>query len=142
MLFRGNVVGGRHRSGSSRFVRFALAIAPILTASVILAAPAWATTTVACPTGNLQDAINAASLGSTINVSGTCTGTFFISQDLTLVGPAVLDGGGSGTVLHVDSGAAVTVTALTIQHGAGSGFEEVAGGISNDGTLTLNSSTV
>ena len=50
--------------------------------------------TVHCPTDNLQTAINAAAAGSTLLVDGTCTGNFYIDKDLTLSGPAILDGGG------------------------------------------------
>src|SRR6516164_1916822 len=64
--------------------------------------------------GNLQTVINAAGSGATIRVSGTCTGQFSIpgtghATNLTLVGPATLDGGwtgglpGVGRVLTVNS---------------------------------------
>ena len=48
-----------------------------------------------CPADNLQTAINAAAPGSTLLVDGTCTGNFSIQKDLTLSGPATLDGGGT-----------------------------------------------
>ena len=53
--------------------------------------------TVHCATDNLQSAINAAAPGSTLQVDGTCAGNFYIDNDLTLSGPAVLDGGGVAT---------------------------------------------
>jgi hypothetical protein len=100
-----------------------------------------------CPTDNLQDAIRAAPSNSTINVSGTCTGNFRINnKNLTLHGPATLDGNNAGTVLSVNGGSSsspsvVTLSSLTIQHGNGDG--DGGGGIFNlFGTVTLNSSLV
>jgi hypothetical protein len=98
--------------------------------------------TVSCVAGqpnNLQATINAAPSGSTIPVSGTCTGNFTIDKDEALQGQggAILDGNNSGLVLKVDSGV-VTLNSLIIQRG--DGF--FGGGIQNFGTLTLNSSQV
>jgi hypothetical protein len=93
--------------------------------------------------GDLQAAILAAAPGATITVDGTCHGNFTISQDLTLVGPATLDGDNHGTVLLVSAGT-VTLNNVTVQHGAGTdlGGIAVAGGIHNNATLVLNGSTV
>jgi hypothetical protein len=93
--------------------------------------------------GNLQAAIAFAAPGATITVDGTCYGNFQINQDLTLVGPATLDGNGSGTVLLVNAGT-VALNNLTIQHGNGTNFGQfvVAGGIDNNATLILNQTTV
>ena len=78
--------------------------------------------TVHCPADNLQDAINSAAPGSTLLVDGTCTGNFYINKDLTLSGPAILDGGGVptqfGATLNVISGT-VVLNNLVIQHGVG-----------------------
>ena len=63
-----------------------------------------------CPTDNLQDAINAAAPGSTLLVDGTCLGNFYIVNNLTLTGPAVLDGGGVAT----QYGATLNVIAGTV----------------------------
>ena len=104
---------------------------------------AAATVVVNCPANNLQSAINAAPSGSTLRVSGTCVGNFTIpaGKNLTLVGPAVLDGNRHGVVLTVAPGATATVEMMTIEHGHGDKLAR-AGGILNDGNLTLVSTTV
>lgn len=115
--------------------------------SLTLSGAAGASTgiTVNCPTDNLQNAIYAAPAGSTILVSGTCTGTslygnFYINKDLTLTGPAVLDGSANpATTLNVAAGT-VVLNNITIQGGTGS--FGLGGGIWNMGQLTLNHSTV
>lgn len=96
--------------------------------------------TVACPTENLQTAIDNAAAGSTIRITGTCTGRFRIDgKDLTLVGPAVLDAAKVGSVLTV-SLSNLTLKSLTIQNGSGAH----GGGIdfSTFHTLTLDNVTV
>lgn len=106
------------------------------------AAPAGAIAsgiTVHCPADNLQFAIYNAEPGSTIVVDGTCTGNFYIDKDLTLTGPAVLDGGGTGPGLYVAAGT-VVLNDLTIQNGTG--IFGTGGGLWNGGQLTLNRSTV
>ena len=114
---------------------------------VAAAAPASAaTTTVNCPSGDLQSAINAAAAGTNVYVTGTCTGTFTIPKNLTLIGPAILDGGGNGPVVTVPGGVIAKLSALTVQNGntplAGTGFGTVGGGgISNAGNLTLSNAT-
>ena len=109
-------------------------------------APAGATPagiTVHCPTDNLQDAINSAPAGSRLLLDGTCTGNFYITNNLTLSGPAILDGGSVptqfGATLNVISGT-VVLNNLVIQHGVG--IDNLGGGIWNSGQLTLNHSTV
>jgi hypothetical protein len=99
--------------------------------------------TVHCPADNLQYAIFSAAAGSTLLVDGTCTGNFYINKDLTLSGPAILDGGGVpttfGATLNVASGT-VVLNNLIIQHGVG--IDGLGGGLWNGGQLTLNHSTV
>jgi parallel beta-helix repeat protein len=84
----------------------------------------------------LQPAIDAAAKGETLLVSGTCTGPFTISNDLTLdgIGQAVLDGNAAGRTVTVGSGALVRLDHLMITNGTG--------GINNQGTLTVAGSTV
>jgi hypothetical protein len=97
-----------------------------------------------CDAGdNLQAAISLAPPGATITVDGICHGNFTIFRDLTLVGPATLDGDNAGTVLLVGAGT-VTLNNLTIQHGAGTnlGASVFGGGIDNNATLTVIGSTV
>ena len=84
--------------------------------------------------------------GTTLAITGTCTGNFEITRSLTLDGSggAALDAHGVGTVLTVDAGQTVDVTHLTITGGHGSsarGFLAV-GGIENFGTLGLTHSSV
>jgi hypothetical protein len=99
--------------------------------------------TVHCPADNLQTAINAAPTGSTLLVDGTCTGNFYIGKNLTLSGPAILDGGGIettfGATLNVAAGT-VVLNHLVIQNGVG--IDGLGGGVWNGGQLTLNHSTV
>lgn len=116
-----------------------LAAAGMLLAGVALAGAPGASaapTTVDCSTTSLQAAINQASPGATLAVTGTCSGDYTINQNLTLVGhqTAVLDAQGSGTTLTVSPGATVQVTDLTIT----SGDAIDGGGVNNSGTLTLS----
>lgn len=97
---------------------------------------------------SLQDAVDAAAAGDTLFVKGTCAGTTEISKKLTISGHSA---GGTktgtlvgdapqfqGGVLVIDSGVSVTLNTMIITNG-----HAVAGGaIFNEGTLTLNSSTV
>jgi hypothetical protein len=103
------------------------------------------TTAVDCETdpGALGPAIGAAGVGDTLEITGTCTGTFTISKDLTLAGTpeATVDAQEAGTVLTIDLGATVVVRYLTITGGEDSG-PFAAGGIRNEGTLTLEYSWV
>ena len=110
------------------------------------AAPASASPagiTVNCPADNLADAIYSAPAGSTLLVSGTCTGNFYIDKSLTLSGPATLDGGGVptqyGSTLNVAAGT-VVLNSLVIQDGVG--INNIGGGVWNSGALTLNHSAV
>jgi predicted outer membrane repeat protein len=84
----------------------------------------------------LQPAIDGAAQGETLLVTGTCTGPFTISNDLTLTGSgrAVLDGDQAGPAVTVGRGAQVHLNHLAITNGIG--------GISNQGTLTVGDSTV
>ena len=84
----------------------------------------------------LQPAIDSAAKGETLMVTGTCTGPFTISNNLTIVGAgqAVLDGNQAGRTVTVGSGPLVGLDHLIITNGIG--------GIYNQGTLTVNDSTV
>ncbi len=69
--------------------------------------------------GSLQFAINCAPSGSTLRLSGTCSGAFVISaKDLNLVSQdkAVIDGQ-TKDALTVNGPARVSLIGLTIQHG-------------------------
>jgi len=116
-----------------------------------------ATIPVNCPADSLASAIALASPGDTLQISGTCVGNFVVDRNLTLQGSptATLDGGKAGTVLTINSGVTATVDSLTISGGKGMegahgtdgdspgpGGAGQAGGITNNGTLTLTNSTV
>jgi predicted outer membrane repeat protein len=126
-----------------RAVLFVAASASLMVAGSLAvsgAAPAGASDgdiTVHCP-DDLQFVIDTAAPGSTIVIDGTCTGNFYIQKDLTLKGPAVLDGGGTERTLNVMAGT-VVLNDLTIQNGGG---PFGGGGLWNGGQLTLNRSTV
>jgi hypothetical protein len=81
--------------------------------------------------------------GTTLAITGTCTGSFEIAHSLTLAGSgaAALDGQAGGTVLTVDSGRTVDISRLTIKGGHGTGNSAI-GGIYNQGTLRLEDSSV
>jgi hypothetical protein len=145
----------------SRWTRRAIGAAMVLPLAVsgliaqaLIAAPGALATTSHCLVINnaidtsyptLQAAVNAASPGATLWVRGTCTGTTVIGTSLTLTGQhpsgftaPTLNGGGQGSVLTIDSGAAVTVNTLTITGGSAAH----GGGIKNFGTVTLNDATI
>lgn len=94
---------------------------------------------------DLQEAINLAAPGDRLKVTGTCIGGFSIDQDLTLVGPARLDGTTclsptecyGGIVLWVDL-AEVRLRNITIAHGS-STYD--GGGVHNYGRLVLAGTT-
>jgi hypothetical protein len=90
--------------------------------------------------GQLQAAINNAASDSTIKVDGTCIGGTFIDKNLTLSGPATVDGGTKDSTMVVWYGRVVVLNDLTIQHGH-SPFQ-IGGGLGNNGQTTLNRSTV
>jgi hypothetical protein len=106
------------------------------------------TTSVDCDSADLQDAIDAATPGDRLVLQGRCRGNFVIEKDLTLKGPAILDGGWAGTTLAVrhagpDTRPNVTVIDLVITGGEGPDPEwgEAVGGVYNDGRLVLRGAT-
>ncbi len=98
---------------------------------------------------SLREAIGAAAIsgGDTINfaVSGTITlttGELLIDRDLTITGPALgitVSGNNSSLVFHVLPGFTATISGLTITKGYSG---NIGGGVWNQGTLMLESSTV
>jgi fibronectin-binding autotransporter adhesin len=147
---RGSTVKGprHHRSGGAVARRLAvlllLALATSMGTGGVKPAYAATTITVDCTTdpSALASALASASDGDTLAIQGTCNGTFEIAHSLTLAGSggATLDGQGAGTVLTVDSGMTVDVSDLTVT--GGTGPNGGAGGIVNEGALTLRDSTV
>jgi hypothetical protein len=73
---------------------------------------------------SLQNAVDAAKAGDTLEVKGNCVGNTSVAKNITLKGitnkpfpgPPTLDGGGTGTVLHITNGT-TTVNGLTIRNG-------------------------
>jgi hypothetical protein len=90
---------------------------------------------------DLQTAINDATSGDTIYVSGVCFGTFTVGASLTLAGvpSAVLSANGAGVTLTVTAGT-VQIWNLVIAGGSNTNFG-FGGGIVNDATLSLNGNT-
>ena len=96
---------------------------------------------------SLSTAVNAASNGDTLTVSGTCTGqTADLTQAITLTITAkgknpTLSSGGAGPIMSVvSSGATVTINGLVITGGVNT--DGTGGALENFGTLTLNNTTV
>ena len=96
----------------------------------------------ACQT--IAAAIGKASAGDTINLAaGTYTENVTVTKALTFVGAdaatTIVDGGGTGRIFNITSGA-VTLQGLTLRNGnAGSGY---GGAIQTYSPLTLNAVTV
>jgi hypothetical protein len=89
---------------------------------------------------------NSDNAGDTINFS--CSGDIIVSQTLNITGSMTLDGSGQSVtldgnyslqVLIVQSGASVTLKALTVAHGFIT--NNFGGGLSNSGTLSISNST-
>ncbi len=100
--------------------------------------------------GTLRSIIAAAAPGDTIvfNVTGTITlirGYLEINKTLIVSGPGaanlLISGADTFTVLQVDSGVAVVVSGITIEHGYAT-FASGGGGIHNLGALALVKCTV
>jgi len=74
---------------------------------------------------SLQSAVGAAKAGDTLEVKGSCVGNTSIDKNITLKGitnkpfpgTPTLDGGGTGTVLHITNGT-TTVDGLKVTNGA------------------------
>lgn len=91
------------------------------------------------PFTSLQAAVDAAHAGGSLVVLGTCGARTVISKNLTVTGlPGATLNAGGGPGLLIAVGARVTLNTLIITNGE-TGF---GGGIYNNGTLTLNGSTV
>ena len=95
---------------------------------------------------DLAPAISAATAGDELDITGSCIGNYTVGKNLTLQGintagaKATLDGSQAGTVLTVNPGVVATLSTLRITHGAGTGLN--GGGITSNGTLTVNDSTI
>ena len=91
-------------------------------------------------TGSLGRAVRSAAAGDRLVVKGTCRGVAWIGKDLHIrgvrsatSGRPILDGTGAGAVLKIGAGATVSITDVTVRHGAASR----GGGIHNRGILVL-----
>jgi hypothetical protein len=106
----------------------------------------------ATPCATIQHAIEQATAGDTIQVAaGTYQEHVTVNKDVTIRGAGasstIVDGTDSGRVFQINSGVTVTLDKLKITRGrvntAGPPFyNNLGGGISNLGTLTLTNSTV
>jgi fibronectin-binding autotransporter adhesin len=124
-----------------RRARIGLLVAAVACLGLVGAGEAGAAkpVTVDCITNPsaLASAIAGAKKGATLEITGTCFGTFEIGTSLTLAASgdaAALNGGGAGTVLTIDSGITVNASRLVITDG-GSTATTAVGGIHNLGTL-------
>jgi hypothetical protein len=122
-----------------------LVIAGTILAGLVWAAPGGAaTTTVNCAHANLQNKIDAAVPGSTLEIRNTCVGQFTVAKNLKLVGDptAILDGDRGGRTLSITSGN-VVLKHLVVQGGLlGTGVSDGAGIHHSGGNLTLRHVTV
>ena len=95
---------------------------------------------------NLQAAVDAANVGDTLRVRGTCIGNTVIDRSLTITGQgkeATIDGGNQATVIQIGAAATLTLTRLTITNGGiNGGAPYLGGGIRNLGTLTIRNSNI
>ncbi|MFG2329160.1 hypothetical protein ACGFMM_05990 [Streptomyces sp. NPDC048604] len=90
----------------------------------------------------LRLAIDSATAGETLKVSGTCTGPFVITRNLNLIGAdkAVLDGNFAGSTVSVGgAGVRVRLHDLTIINGTGNvvNNQNLGGGILNNAGSTV-----
>ena len=117
--------------------------------SAASAAPCLAKIGRTASSSNLQTIIDGATTGDTIVVKGDCLGNFQIpgagsATTLTLKGGGSLNGNASGTTLTIAPGETVTIKDLFITNGTGTldpNGNTYAGGILNEGTLTLTGSS-
>ncbi len=116
-----------------------------LVSSSMVTGPAAATSidVVCVASGDLQTAIDNASPGDTLNVSGTCLGPIDIAKDLTIVGEGptttTIDATGTASpAVTVEEGVEVVAQSLTIT--GGQAF--AGGGIDLYGALTIEDVTV
>lgn len=111
--------------------------------------------------GSVQQAVDVAPIGDTVQVDGVCFGvhtrsngvddvtqTLFVDKDLTIDGfwnyrtniTATLDAVARGRVVYIDSGVTVTLTRIVLQQGnaaTAGGSNGSGGGVWNDGALIL-----
>jgi nitrous oxidase accessory protein NosD len=129
----------------SRTVTKAVLLAAALTAGTLAAGPAQAAPPPCRVTNGstgftaLQPAIDAAAAGDRLVISGTCSGPFAVTKDLTLAGSApgpdrpVLTGNNASRVLGVGAPATLVLTDVIVRNGYAASFG--GGGINNSGTL-------
>jgi hypothetical protein len=117
-----------------------------LAAGVIAVAPSSAGLSCNVPSGaygSIQDAIDDSGCALIVVDSGTFVENLTVSRDLTIrgagVGETILDAAGNGRGLLVNTGAAVVVNGMTVT-GADTTLD--GGGIANEGTLTIQSSSI
>ena len=134
------VVGGRahlRRGQEFGLVALALAVVPGAAASLALFTPAAAAKPPSCAVSNerthkgydaLQNAVDAAKAGDTLEVKGTCVGSTSVGRDITLSGivnkafpgTPTLDGNQSGRVLRITAGK-TTIRDMVIANGRTAG---------------------
>jgi len=130
----------------------------VVTPSAVRAATQTVTTTANSGAGSLRAVIAAASSGDTIvfNIAGDGPHTIIltseqitIDKNLTISGPGAAqltvarsnEGGPNFRIFQITAGTTVTIDGLTVSNGRADDDEE-GGGIYNQGTLNLTSSTI
>ena len=111
-------------------------------------APGPGTGVVGDPFCTIQEAVDDAASGDTIDIAtGIYTENVTIDENVTLLGAGpgeygtIVDGGGMETmetVFVIEPGVVVTLSDMAIING----HAETGGGIRNEGTLTVNNSTI
>ena len=149
-------------SGGWLGARAALVAVGVVVAMVFGVSGASAATLTVCESGpptcgftEIQSAVNAASTGDTIEIAaghynvdrlavpggGTAT-SLTLRGEKGRAGETTIDGGRHGMAVTISPGESVAITGVTITNGSGFGIGQIAGGIDNEGTLALNSSSV
>jgi hypothetical protein len=90
----------------------------------------------------IQDAVNDVTCTRILVAAGEYRGTLAITRNVTLLGAGqdrtILDGAAGGSVVTIAPGVKVTITGVTIE----GGNKPEGGGIYNQGTLTVDNSTL
>ncbi len=102
-------------------------------------------TLVDCDNGDtVMGAVEAASAGDTLNITGTCNeADITIDKDLTVTGDGTIDATGlNGRILNNNPGIDLTISGDLTLTGGNPSYANYAGGVWNRGTVTLDGGTI
>src|SRR5262245_59471456 len=104
-------------------LRLAVPVLGAFVASLVTTDAMAATLSVNCTQNQsaLATALSVAIAGDTLQVTGTCLGTYDITKSVTIAGPAVLDGNGSGPVVTIEPLASVLIRDVVVRGGVSTG---------------------